>query len=628
MTRTIIRLSGRLSGYLILVLAVLLSVFQLWQGVTSTISATYFRPAHLSWVMALVFLHAPLIKDTSHRFYLPGRLLDFLLVVIAVVSGYYIVSFDYNDINYLLYGLSTENLLAGAACLLLLLEACRRTVGWVMVAIAGVFLAYSAFGDLLPGALATKAYSLQELVQFQIYTSNGVFGSALGIAATTVFIFVLFGAFLEVTGAGKFFIDLAFSIAGKYRGGPAKAAVIASAGLGSISGSAIANTVTTGSITIPMMKKLGYRPEQAAGIEAAASTGGQIMPPIMGAGAFVMAQFTGVPYSEIMLASIAPALLYFFCTLLYVHIMACKLGLGTAEKTQATWQVMKHGAHFLLPLLLITTLLLMAFSPLLVGVAGCASIIVVSALRAHSRIGLKKIITGMKNGALLALPISAACGAAGIIVGVVGQTGIGLQFTQFVMTLSGGYMFTALILISLVALVLGMGLPVTAAYIVLAVMAVPLLGDFGIPLMTAHLLVFWLSQTSNVTPPIALAAFAGAGIANANPVRASVEAFKLAAGLFVIPIMMAYSGIIHTEGNGLGFIVSIVQTTAIIIAMALSVEGYLLRKLTSVERCVCIASLPLLLFNPEGFGLAGLLMVTVVVMLQWHRRAEFPAEKI
>ena len=618
----------KLSGYLVLALAVLLSGFQIWQGVTSTISATYFRPAHLSWVMVLIFLHFPLVSNEQHRLYVPGRLFDLVLAVAALVSGYLIVSFDYNDINYLLYGLSTPNLIAGVVCLALLLEACRRTVGWVMVVIAGLFLAYSAFGSVLPGTLATKAYSLQELIQFQVYSSNGVFGSALGIAATTVFIFVLFGAFLEVTGAGKFFIDLAFAIAGKYRGGPAKAAVIASAGLGSISGSAIANTVTTGSITIPMMKKLGYKPEQAAGIEAAASTGGQIMPPIMGAGAFVMAQFTGVPYSDIMIASIAPAFMYFFCTLLYVHIMACKLGLSSVQRTEAAWDVMKHGAHFLLPLLLITALLLMAFSPLLVGVIGCGAILVTAGLRNHSRIGIQKIILGMKNGALLALPISAACGAAGIIVGVVGQTGIGLQFTQFVMTLSGGYLFTALLLISLVALVLGMGLPVTAAYIVLAVMAVPLLGDFGLPLLTAHLLVFWLSQTSNVTPPIALAAFAGAGVADANPIRASVEAFKLAAGLFVIPIMMAYSGLINTEGNTFGFVIGVLQTLAVIVAMAMAVEGYLLRALSLVERIVCGLSLPLLLFNPAGFGLLGLLVVVALIILQWHRRARFTAEKI
>ena len=623
MTRTIIKLSG----YLVLALGVALSVFQVWQGITSTISATYFRPAHLSWVMVLIFLHYPLVRDEQHGLYVLGRFFDLMLAIAAVVSGYLIISFDYNDIDYLLYGLSAKHLVAGSVCMALLLEACRRTVGWVMVIIAAVFLAYSAFGDLLPGTVATKAYSLQELVQFQIYSSNGVFGSALGIAATTVFIFVLFGAFLEVTGAGKFFIDLSFAIAGKYRGGPAKAAVVASAGLGSISGSAIANTVTTGSITIPMMKKLGYKPEQAAGIEAAASTGGQIMPPIMGAGAFVMAQFTGVPYSDIMIASIAPALLYFFCTLLYVHIMACKLGLKSAETTQMVWEVMKQGAHFLLPLLLITVLLLMAFSPLLVGVIGCAAILLTAALRASSRIGFQKIIQGMKNGALLALPISVACGAAGIIVGVVGQTGIGLQFTQFVMTLSGGFMFTALILIALVALVLGMGLPVTAAYIVLAVIAVPMLGDFGLPLLTAHLLVFWLSQTSNVTPPIALAAFAGAGVANANPIKASVEAFKLAAGLFVIPIMMAYSNLVNTDGNAFGFVVAVIQTMAVIVAIAMAVEGYLLRKLSLLERVLCALCLPFLLFNPGGFGVAGLFMIVAIVLLQWHQRAAFPADK-
>ncbi|OED45038.1 transporter [Endozoicomonas sp. (ex Bugula neritina AB1)] len=604
-------------GYVLLILAVILSAFQIWQGITSTISATYFRPTHLAWVMVLIFLHYPLVKKESGPLYLPSRILDLLLCAVTIAAGYRIISFDYNDINYLLFGLGAEDLWAGVAYTILLLEACRRAVGWVMVLIAGIFLAYSAFGALLPGALATKAYSLQELVQFQIYSSNGIFGSALGIAATTVFIFVLFGAFLEVTGAGKFFIDLAFAIAGRYRGGPAKAAVIASAGLGSISGSAIANTVTTGSITIPMMKKLGYKPEQAAGIEAAASTGGQIMPPIMGAGAFVMAQFTGVPYSEIMIASIAPAILYFFCTLLYVHIMACKLNLETVSRTEAAWEVMKRGAHFLIPLILITSLLMTGYSPLLVGVAGCAAILLTAALRSHSRVGIPKIIEGMKAGALLALPISVACGAAGIIVGVVGQTGIGLQFTQFVMALSGGYMFTALILISLVALILGMGLPVTAAYIVLAVMAVPLLGDFGLPLLTSHLIVFWLSQTSNVTPPIALAAFAGAGVANANPMKASVEAFKLAAGLFVIPIMMAYTGLINAGEDVVGLILAIVQTLAIILTMAMAIEGYLLRKLTLFERCLSFICLPVLLFNPLGLNWLGVLLVIFVILMQW-----------
>ena len=607
-------------GYLTLVVAVALSVFQIWQGVSSTISATYFRPVHLCWVLVLIFLHYPLCANRENKFFIVGKLIDVILCGVVVFAGYRLWIFDYNDINHLFYGLQFADMFAGCALLALLLEGSRRTVGWVMVFIAGLFLAYSALGDMLPGGFAIKAYSLQELIQFQVYSANGVFGSALGIAATTVFIFVLFGAFLEVTGAGKFFIDLAFLIAGKYRGGPAKAAVLASAGLGSISGSAIANTVTTGSITIPMMKKLGYKPEQAAGIEAAASTGGQIMPPIMGAGAFVMAQFTGMPYSEIMIASIAPAILYFFCTLLYVHLMACKLNLQAVSKTEAVIAVIKDGAHHLIPLILITVLLMMAYSPLLVGVAGCSAILLTAALRKHSRIGLKQFIEGMKNGALMALPISAACGAAGIIVGVVGQTGIGLQFTQFVMDFSGGYMFIALGLISLVALVLGMGLPVTAAYIVLAVMAVPMLLDFGLPLLTAHLIVFWLSQTSNVTPPIALAAFAGAGVANANPVKSSVAAFKLAGGLFIIPIMMAYTSIVNPNDGMPALLFSIVQMLTIIVAIAIAIEGYLIRSLNMVERLVALLAIPLLLLNPFGLGPLGIAIIVGLIVIQWRSR--------
>ena len=607
-----------LFGYLILIIAVSLSTFQIWQGISSTISATYFRPIHLSWVLVLIFLHYPLINNQQNRFYLIGRLFDLLLCGLVVFAAYRLFIFDYNDINHLFYGLQLPDMFGGISLLLLLMEGCRRTVGWVMVLISALFLAYSAFGDMLPSGLAIKAYSLQDIIQFQIYSANGIFGSALGIAATTVFIFVLFGAFLEVTGAGKFFIDMAFSIAGKYRGGPAKAAVLASAGLGSISGSAIANTVTTGSITIPMMKKLGYKPEQAAGIEAAASTGGQIMPPIMGAGAFVMAQFTGVPYSDIMIASIAPAILYFFCTLLYVHIMACKLNLEAVSKTEAIIKVMKDGAHHLIPLVFITALLMMAYSPLLVGVAGCAAILVATALRKHSRIGLNDFITGMKNGALMALPISAACGAAGIIVGVVGQTGIGLQFTQFVMDFSGGHMLIALALICIVALVLGMGLPVTAAYIVLAVMAVPMLGDFGLPLLTAHLIIFWLSQTSNVTPPIALAAFAGAGVANANPMKSSIEAFKLAGGLFIIPIMMAYTDLVTPGVSLIDLILSIVQTMAIIIAIAISIEGYLFQKLSLIERVLALVSIPITLLNPFGTSYLGSFIILILIVYQWR----------
>jgi TRAP transporter 4TM/12TM fusion protein len=598
--------------------AISLSVFQIWQGITADLSAPVFRPIHLSWVLILVFFTLPLIKSQQSSFqYLFGRSLDLLCIIAITWASYHIVSFNYDDISFLMDGLTTLDQLSGLIIVVLLLEATRRTVGLIMVVIAVIFLLYAIFGDILPSNIASKGFSIEEVVRFHIYSTNGIYGAPLAIAAGVVFIFVLFGAFLQVSGAGKFFIDASFSIAGKYRGGPAKASVIASAALGSISGSAIANTVTTGALTIPMMKKLGYKPEQAAGIEAAASTGGQIMPPVMGAGAFVMAQFTGIPYSEILLVSIAPAILYFGCTLLYVHLMACKLGLKGMEITEKISVVLKSGWHFLLPLLLITSLLLMSYSPILVGIAGCVVILVAAMCRKHSRISIPVFIQGMKEGALLALPISVACGTAGIVVGVVGQTGIGLQFTQFLMALSGGYLWSVLGLIAIAAMILGMGLPVTAAYIVLSIMAVPSLTELGVGLLAAHMIVFWLSQTSNVTPPIALAAFAAAGIANCSPMKAAVQAFKLAQGFFIIPIMMAFSGLIWMEGENTEFVISIVLTIGLIVAVAGSIEGRLFTVLASYSRVLLLLSAFALLFSNHFINTAGLIIILIIALLNY-----------
>jgi TRAP transporter 4TM/12TM fusion protein len=598
--------------------AILLSVFQIWQGITADLSAPVFRPIHLSWVLILVFFTLPLIKSQQSSFqYLFGRSVDLLCIIAITWASYHIVSFDYGDISFLMDGLTTLDQISGLIIVVLLLEATRRTVGLVMVVIAMTFLLYALFGDILPSNVASKGFSIEEIVRFHIYSTNGIYGAPLAIAAGVVFIFVLFGAFLQVSGAGKFFIDASFSIAGKYRGGPAKASVIASAALGSISGSAIANTVTTGALTIPMMKKLGYKPEQAAGIEAAASTGGQIMPPVMGAGAFVMAQFTGIPYSEILLVSIAPAILYFGCTLLYVHLMACKLGLKGMEITEKISVVLKNGWHFLLPLLLITSLLLMSYSPILVGIAGCVAILVAAMCRKHSRITIPVFIQGLKEGALLALPISVACGTAGIVVGVVGQTGIGLQFTQFLMALSGGYLWSVLGLIAIAAMILGMGLPVTAAYIVLSIMAVPSLTELGVGLLAAHMIVFWLSQTSNVTPPIALAAFAAAGIANCSPMKAAVQAFKLAQGFLIIPIMMAFSGLIWMEGENTEFVISIVLTIGLIVAVAGSIEGRLLTKLALHNRVLLLLSAFALLVPNHYINIAGVIIILMITLLNY-----------
>ncbi len=597
-----------------LVLAVALSLYQLWQPIAGFLPpgaipfeqifglqpATYFRPTHLAWVLGIGFLVYPL---SAARW---ARWLDAACVVVVVWAVSRVLQFDYRGLDHLLHGLQIADFAAGAILMIATLEMARRAVGIVMMAVGLVFLLYGAFGDVLPDVLATRGFSFERIVRFQVYTGEGLFGAPLGIAAGAVYSFVLFGAFLQVTGAGRFMIDLSFAAAGRYRGGPAKASVLASAAMGSISGSAIANTVTTGALTIPMMKQLGYRPAQAAGIEAAASTGGQIMPPIMGAGAFVMAEYTNTPYGDIVWMSLVPALLYFASVLLYVHLMAVKAGFEGMRDTAGAWAVTREGIHFLLPLALITALLLANYSPVLVGVSGCAAVVAASLLRRHSRVGPGAVVEALHRGARLAVPISIACAVAGIVVGTIGQTGIGLQFTESVVSLSQGQLWLALALVAVAALVLGMGLPATAAYIVLAVMTGPALQELGLALITAHMIIFWLSQTSNVTPPIALAAFAGAGVANAPPMQSAVEAFKLAAGLFVIPLMMAYTPLLlGADQDWYRVLGSAALTLAVVVMIAAAVERHLFAPLSGLlalaaGACALLMVLPFTLARVTG----------------------------
>ncbi len=616
------------TGLGLVCLAIGLSLFQLWQPVVGffppgviplekvfgLLPATYFRPAHLAWVLVLGLFYYPLGQKIGQRF------LDLFLAVAVTWSVFRILKFDYQSLDHLLYGLSTPDFLAGLVIVLVTLEVARRSVGLIMTLVGLTFILYSLYGNYLPDVIASKGFSLERMVRFQIFTNAGLFGAPLGIAAGAVFGFVLFGAFLQTTGAGKFLIDLSFALAGRYRGGPAKASVIASAAMGSISGSAIANTVTTGSLTIPMMKQLGYTPSQAGGIEASASTGGQIMPPIMGAGAFIMAEFTNTPYSEIVWMSLIPALLYFSSVLLYVHLMAVKAGFKAGKSAVSAWVTIKEGVHFVLPLGLITWLLLQNYSPVLVGVSGCLAVVIASFLRSHTRVTLRGILDALKGGALLAVPISSACAVAGIVVGVIGQTGIGLQFTESVVSLSSGYLWLALLLVAIAALVLGMGLPATASYIVLSVMTGPALQELGLALITAHMIIFWLAQTSNVTPPIALAAFAGAGVAGAPPMKTAVEAFKLSNGLFVIPFLMAYTPLLFVEelawfdvaGAAAGGFV-------LIIMLAVFLERFAFCRLSPLELFLVPVCIVLIVFPASYTKLFGAALAFGLMLLNWKR---------
>lgn len=637
--------------WLITAVAVGLSLFQLYSAGIQQLGLFYQRSIHLALIMMLAFLMFPAFGRGRKRGII-GGLIDTVFFCGAMLTGFYL-SFYLDDIIARAGFWNQTDIVVGCIAVVTVLEASRRAVGLGLTIIGALFLVYALAGprgalpwlsDFLPGILAHRGYTLERLVGQLYLGQEGLFGLPLGVAATFIFVFVLFGAFLEVTGAGKFFIDLAYAATGRQRGGPAKAAVLASAGMGSISGSAIANVVTTGAFTIPLMKRLGYTPAQAGGIEAAASTGGQIMPPLMGAGAFLIAEYTGVPYLEIVKVSIIPALLYFGTVYLFVHIIAIKQGMKgmAASELPSVRQVMRDGWHFLVPLVVLVYLLVMHMSPMRVGFYAVVSVVVVAVVRylvwffliaprqgqsvdvgrigRMLLIGLRMLVEGLALGARNAVPVSMACAVAGIIVGVVGLTGLGLKFSSMMMAFSGGNIVLALFLVMIASLVLGMGLPVTAAYIVLIVLVGPALtSEFGIPLLIAHLVVFWYSQDSNVTPPVALAGFAGAAIAGAKPMPTSMQAWKFAKGLYLIPLFMVFNPELIMGGAPLVVAWNVVLAVASLTAFAAALEGHLFARMDVFSRLAVVPATIAVFYPSVLVEVAGLAVIMVVLALNWAR---------
>ncbi len=625
----------------IAVIGIALSIFQLYAAGVQPLGLFYQRPIHLGFILVLCLLIYPPRGVHKPR----GALeygLDAILIAASVLVGAWVpVNIDIIANQVFPRGIDVA---MGALTVLLVLEAARRAVGWVMTAIAIFFVVYAFAGsrgelpflaDVLPGILHHRGYSLERLASQMTLGAEGVYGLPLGVAATFIFVFVLFGAFLEVTGAGKFFIDLAYATTGRQRGGPAKAAVIASAGMGSISGSAIANVVTTGAFTIPLMKRLGYRPAQAGGIEAAASTGGQIMPPLMGAGAFLMSEFTQVPYVDIVLVSIFPAFLYFGAVYLLVHIAAVKQGLKgvPASELPSVRQVTADGWHFLLPLVALVYLLVAGYSPMRVGFYAILAVLAAAMARALwgylangptmaglvalCRRGLALTLEALELGARNAVAVSVACAVAGIIVGVVGITGLGLKFSAMMLAFSNGNLVLALLMVLLASLILGMGLPVTAAYIVLIILVGPALtNEFGVPLLIAHLVVFWYSQDSNVTPPVALAGFAGAAIAGSKPMETSFQAWKYAKGLYLIPLFMVFNPEI-IEGGPLPLVLFAGFLAIIgLVAFAAALEGFLFAPVPLWQRALLVPGI-ISIFYPS-FVVEASGAALVIVLLGWN----------
>ncbi len=635
--------------WLITIVAVGLSLFQLYSAGIQQLGLFYQRSIHLALIMMLAFLLFPVTGSGRKRGIL-GGIVDTVFFAGAVLTGFYL-AFFLDDIIERAGFWNRTDIMVGCIALVTVLEASRRAVGLGLTIIGVLAIVYAFAGprgelpwlaDYLPGILAHRGYTLERVVGQLYLGQEGLFGLPLGVAATFIFVFVLFGAFLEVTGAGKFFIDLAYAATGRQRGGPAKAAVIASAGMGSISGSAIANVVTTGAFTIPLMKRLGYKPAQAGGVEAAASTGGQIMPPLMGAGAFLMAEYTGVPYLEIVKVSIIPALLYFGTVYLFVHLIAIKQGMQgmAASELPSVRKVMREGWHFLVPLVVLVYLLVMHMSPMRVGFYAVVSVVAVAVLRhlawffvfgprqGHRvdtgqilrmlGIGWSKLIEGLALGARNAVPVSMACAVAGIIVGVVGLTGLGLKFSSMMMAFSGGNIVLALLLVIIASLILGMGLPVTAAYIVLIVLVGPALtAEFGIPLLIAHLVVFWYSQDSNVTPPVALAGFAGAAIAGAKPMETSIQAWKFAKGLYLIPMFMVFNPELILGGPVHVVLWNVFIAVCALAAFAAALEGYLFCRMGPLPRLLIVPA-TIAIFYPDIYiESAGLAIIVIVLAANW-----------
>jgi TRAP transporter 4TM/12TM fusion protein len=422
-------------------------------------------------------------------------------------------------------------------------------VGKVFVVIGVVMLLYGVYGEYAPEVISHAGDTFPELCTSIFYKSDGVFGIMANVLATYILLFVIFGAFLEKCGAQRFFIDLPLAAVGHKVGGAGKVAVIASGLFGSISGSAVANTVSTGAFTIPMMKKAGFKPHVAGAIEPAASIGGMFMPPIMGAGGFIMAELTGLPYSQIMLVALFPALMYFFSVFVMVHYEAKRHNIVGIKSETSAKEILKKEWFYILPLVVITLLMLSGYSPGYAAVIGTFSCLIISWFRKETRIGPREFLQAARTGAENSLKIGATVGVIGIIIGVLTYSGLVLTFADIVIELADGGLFLTILLIALASLVLGMGVPVTAAYLITAVVAVPALTHLGVNEIAAHMIVYWLSQDSNITPPVCIAAFAGATIAKANMWKTAFTAFKFAKFLYLAPFLFGYVPAFSLNGS-------------------------------------------------------------------------------
>lgn len=603
--------------YIICAICILFSCFQLYTAIFGVLDAHLQRTIHLCFGLVLIYLLYPARKSWSRKKMNP---LDAILAVLSVVATMYLV-INYKELV-TRAGMNTPtDIVIGVIGVLLVFEATRRTVGWPMLTVALVFLAYAFLGPYMPGILAHRGVSFDELVSHLYFTTEGIFGVPMGVSSTFIFLFILFGAYLDTTGLGKFFIDFANALAGWAVGGPAKVAVLSSGLMGTVSGSSVANVAGTGSFTIPMMKKLGYRPSFAGAVEAAASTGGQLMPPVMGAAAFLMAEFVGVPYIDVVKAAVIPALLYYTGIWLSVHYEAKKYGLkGTPrEELPKFGPLLKEKGHLAFPLIVIVYLLVTGYTPMRAALYAIGLTIVCACLRKNTRITFKQFVDGLIVGAQSVLGVLIACASAGIIIGVVTKTGVGLKLATALLDLAGGQMLPAMFFTMITSLILGMGVPTTANYVITSTIAAPALVQMKVPVLAAHMFAFYFGIVADVTPPVALAAYAGAGIAGANPMKTGVTAAKLAIAAFVVPyIFVLAPQLLMINATAPTILMAMVTAIIGMWGLSLAMIGFCQHPLNAIQRIAFFIGGLCLIIPGSMTDLIGI--VILLLGYQWQRR--------
>jgi TRAP transporter 4TM/12TM fusion protein len=593
------------------------SLYYLWATSFGVVPLEYFRG-----LAVLYSLVVPLLLYRAWRTSRPDRptVLDLVLVLATLISiGYWII--EHEKIAYRAGAYTELDFWMGVVLSLISIEAARRVLGWGMAMCAVVPIAYALFGAYLPLVIGHRGFTPRRIVEFVYLTSDGIFGVMAEVVAEFILPFVVFGAFMEVAGVARFFVDLSLAVLGRIAGGPAQAAVISSLFMGTVSGSPIAETVTTGTVTIPLMKRTGFPPHIAAAVEGAASTGAMIMPPVMGAGAFIMAEMTGIPYLEIIKVAAIPGILFYMSVGIMVYFESRKLGLRglRSDELPRLGTVLKGGWFFFIPIFVLMAALIWGWAPGTAAVFGIVSAVVLSWLVPGARLGPARIWEALVEGGKASLFVAALTGAVGILIGVLALTGIGIRFSYVLVEVAGGNLPLTLLLLAVSTLVLGLALPITATYLMVAVVAVPVLADLGLPVLTAHLIILWLALDANITPPVALGPFAAAAIAEADPMKTGWSCFRFAKSIYLMPVLFAYTHILLTGTPSQNLWAIISATVGTVLFSILSTAFFVVR-MTVVEFAL-FALATVLAFIPFPLPVAGGIAIFLALYFWQRRRA-------